>query len=210
LLVRGRNPALRSASPLELGERVPVPPPALVVVGVVVPGDVEPPLGAALVDGVIVVGVPGLTAPVCGALVPPGVSVPGLAGAPGVVVAVLVVADGAPGSVGVLETVIVLVSGVACVVVEEPPLSLTSAAARTPNASAAITARATIGALQFAGAARRVRAAAPQLRHHSCWGSSPAPHSGHAASTGGPVLGTGCAGGGAATALLNGSWRTGG
>jgi hypothetical protein len=47
------------------------------------------------------------------------------------------------------------------------PASFTSAAAITPRTSASSTAAARIGALQFGAAASRVRAAAPQCRHHS-------------------------------------------
>ena len=101
-------------------------------------------------------------------------------------------------------TVIVLVTGGGVVAVLEPPLSLTSAAASTPSESTAITAIATIGALQFGGAARRVRAAAPQLRHHSCSGSSGAPHSGQAASTGGVGLAPGVGGRSSSSAA---GWR---
>ena len=134
-------------------------------------------------EGAIVVGVPGVTAPV-------------------------VVVGIAPATVGGVATVIVVVEGAIALVVPEPPLSLTSAAASTPSASVAITAIATIGAFQFVGAARRVRAAAPQFRHHSCAGSSGAPHNGQAASTGGPALGADVVdvvgGGGVATTLLKG------
>ncbi len=134
-------------------------------------------------EGAIVVGVPGVTAPV-------------------------VVVGIAPATVGGVATVIVVVEGAIALVVPEPPLSLTSAAASTPSASAAVTAIAMIGAFQFVGAARRVRAAAPQFRHHSCAGSSGAPHNGQAASTGGPALGADVVdvvgGGGVATVLLKG------
>jgi hypothetical protein len=53
-----------------------------------------------------------------------------------------------------------------------------------------------------------VRAAAPQFKHHSWVGSSGAPHSGQAASTGGPTLAEGVVGGGglAATALKGSGW----
>jgi hypothetical protein len=64
------------------------------------------------------------------------------------------------------------------VVEPEFPASLTRAAASTPSESTATITTATIGAFQFEDAARRVRAAAPQRRHHSCSGSSGAPQSG--------------------------------
>jgi hypothetical protein len=69
---------------------------------------------------------------------------------------------------------------VATGVVVEPelPASLTSAAASTPSASTATTTTAMVGAFQFGGGARRVRAAAPQRRHQSWSGCSGAPHSG--------------------------------
>ena len=75
----------------------------------------------------------------------------------GVVVAV-------PGEVTAAGLVTVVVT---LVVEEEPPASLTRATASTPSDSVATTASAMIGAFQFEEAARRVRAAAPQRRHHS-------------------------------------------
>jgi hypothetical protein len=209
LPVRGKKPALRSASSLDLDK--PWPWPAPVLVPVPLPVALGPPAPPVVREGAIVVGVPGFTAPVLGALAPPGVPPSGVAGALGAAeppgVAELVVGGRFSEVVGVAGTVIVVViAGGACGV-GEPALSLTSAAASTPNATAAITAIATIGARQLAGAARRVRAAAPQVKHHSWAGSSGAPQSGHAASTGALVNGAGV-GGEAATALLNGSWRT--
>ena len=183
-LVRGAKPALRSASSVEGDRLVPV-----VVVGVVaVVVVVWLPAGAVVAPGEIVVGVPGVPGV-------PGVTAPVVVGTtapprPVAPVAPVVVVGIAPGSAGA-AVVIVLVTGGGVVAVLEPPLSLTSAAASTPSASTAITAIATIGAFQFVGAARRVRAAAPQLRHHSCSGSSGAPHSGQAASTGGVGLAPG-------------------
>ena len=50
------------------------------------------------------------------------------------------------------------------------PASLMPAAAITPSERAAIRASAAVGPFQFGEAARRVRAAAPQRRHHSCVG----------------------------------------
>jgi hypothetical protein len=93
-----------------------------------------------------------------------GVAAPGLvvlgAPAPGVVVS----AGGATVAGGVTAIV------VAVVVESNPPASFISARASTPIESAPTTAIATIGALQFADVANRVRAAAPQRRHHSCSG----------------------------------------
>jgi hypothetical protein len=189
-LVRGRNPALRSASSLEGEEPVPV------LVGVVAVGVVAVAVGPPVVvavDGLIVVGVPGVTAPVVvGATTPPRPVAPAVP-----VVVVGIVPGAVPGTIGVaVVTVRVTRGGV--VALGEPPLSLTSAAASTPSASTAIAAIAMIGAFQLVGAARRVRAAAPQFRHHSCQGSSGAPHSGQTASTGGAGLapGAGTLGGG--------------
>jgi len=183
LLLRGTNPALRRASSLAAEDPLLVVLGGVVALGAVVGRPVVVPVAGD--DGVIVVGVPGLTAPVpVGAVVASGVSVVGVPGvplAPGVV-ATPVVLGSAPAAVGVVATVIVVVTGVTgLAVVDEPPLS----------ASAAITAIAMSGAFQFVGAASRVRAAAPQFRHHSCTGSRAAPHSGQAASTGGPALGAG-------------------
>ncbi len=151
-LVRGSKPALRSASSAD-DRLVPV-------LGIVVVAPGADVVGLVAVGVVRVVGVPGVVAPgVVGAVVPPG-PVPDVVG--------VVVVGNDPGVVGAVVVVIVLVTGGSVLVVPGPPLSLTSAAASTPSASVAITAIATIGAFQLVGAARRVRAAAPQLRHHSC------------------------------------------
>jgi len=75
---------------------------------------------------------------------------------------------------GVLVTVIVLGVGAGPV----SPASFTSAAASTPSESTATTIAPSSGVRQFGDAASRVRAAAPQRRHHSCSGCSGAPHSG--------------------------------
>ena len=165
------------------------------LVGVVAVGVVTvvvaPPVDVA--EGEIVVGVPGVTAPVVvGATTPPRPVAPVVD-----VVVVGIVPGTAPGAIGA-SVVTVRVTGATAVGVFELPLSFTSAAASTPSASTAIAVIATIGAFQLVGAARRVRAAAPQLRHHSCRGSSGAPHSGQAASTGGVELtpGAGTLGGG--------------
>lgn len=127
------------------------------------------------VVGVIVVGVPGVLAPRT-PVVALGAVAPGTA-APGVTVV------GTPGTAAVG---VVLLAAVVTVVVTEaavdpdPPASLTSAAASTPSASAAITATVAIGAFQLGVAARRVRAAAPQRRHQSCSGDRGVPQSGQA------------------------------
>jgi hypothetical protein len=114
-----------------------------------------------LAAGVVAVGVLAPGVPVVGVVVAPGVVV---AGVPGAVVAAL-------GVTGVLATGAVLSTVVATVESElEPPLSFTSAAASTPSESAATLASTAIGTLQLGVAARRVRAAAPQFKHHSCSG----------------------------------------
>jgi hypothetical protein len=203
-LVRGRNPALRSASSLAVDD--PVLAPVVLVAGVVtvVVGAAAPP--PVVLAGAIVVGVPGVTAaPVLAGVVVPGVSVVGVPGVTAPVVVGIV-----PATVGVVvATVIVVVMGATgFAVVFEPPLRSTSAAASTPSARAATTAIVMIGAFQLVGAASRVRAAAPQCRHHSCPGSRGAPHNGQAASTGGPGLVVGVVdGGGAATVLKDFFWR---
>ncbi len=136
-----------------------------------------------------------------GALVPP--APPGVVGtvtpAPGGVPAAPVVAGGAV--VAVVVGVLVAPTGAVTVRVTgagagpESPASFTSAAARTASARAATTATATIGAFQPGAAARRVRAAAPQCRHHSWSPASGAPHSGQASWNAGCAAGAG--GGGA-------------
>src|SRR5664280_1165459 len=141
--------------------------------------DVVPP-GPAVPPAPVVVVAPGVF------VVPPGVLVVGVlapgTAAPGVVAAGVVAAPGA----GVVGAAGVLAAGVVMVVVAgaeeelESPASLTSAAARTASASAAMTATVAIGPFQLGVAARRVRAAAPQLRHQSCSGLSGVLQSGHA------------------------------
>ena len=156
---------------------------------------VERPGVVALLDGLeapvleVVLGVLGVVA---GRLVL-GVLAPGTAGV--VVVGTVAVGTVAVGVTAGLVTVIVVGTVVEC---PEPPASLTSAAASTPSASATITASAITGVFQEGDAASRVRAAAPQCRHHSCSGASAAPHSGHAWSAGGgAAVGTGAEGGAA-------------
>jgi hypothetical protein len=127
--------------------------------------------------------------PVPGAVVAPGTVAPG-AGVLGAGAAAVGVT-----AVGVLVTVVTAGLVVECA---EPPASVTSAAASTPIESMARTAIARIGAFHAGDAAKRVRAAAPQCRHHSCSGLSGVPHSGHVS----PMEGEGAAvpgGGGAAT-----------
>jgi hypothetical protein len=192
-LARGSKPALRSASSAADD--------LVLVFGVVVAPGTDVVGVVALAVGVVsVVGVPGVAPGVVGAVVPPR-PVPGVVGVVGVVVVGI-----APGVVGVVAVIVVVTAG-SVLVVPGPLLSLTSAAASTPSASVAITAIATIGAFQLVGAASRVRAAAPQLRHHSCWGSSAAPHRGQAASTGGAVLAPGIVVVGGAAMLLKSSVR---
>ncbi len=105
-----------------------------------------------------------------------GVLVPGVAGV--VVVGSVAVGTVAVGVVAGVVTVIVLGAVVVECAVE--PASLMSAAASTPIASAMTIASAITGVFHAGDAARRVRAAAPQRRHHSCSGASEAPHNGHA------------------------------
>ena len=87
------------------------------------------------------------------------------------------------GALGEVLTVTVFATGV------EFEASLTSEAARTPSDSVATIARAAIGAFRLGGGPRRVRAAAPQRRHHSCSSASNVPHSGQLSleATAGPV-----------------------
>jgi hypothetical protein len=135
--------------------------------------------GEVLVPGDVTAGdvaVPGdVTAGDVGVPVWPGVGVAPVAVAPGA--AVVVVGATAAGAV-----VTVVVAGDAGE--PESPASLTRAAAITPSDSAATTASAMIGAFQLGDVARRVRAAAPQRRHHSWSEASGAPHSGQASALG--------------------------
>src|ERR1019366_2322993 len=128
------------------------------------------------VAGVVVVDAPGAPTPPAA---PVPVLVPGVGGAPGVLGQGSggggVVAGGATVAAAVVM-VFVLTGGAGPV----SPASLTRAAARTPSESTTTTTAATSGAFQLGDAARRVRAAAPQLRHHSCSGWSGLPHNGQA------------------------------
>jgi hypothetical protein len=122
----------------------------------------------------------------------PGVVTPGVE-LRGAVFGVLVVGVEPPGTgtgvvtVGVVGTIAEGVAAAAVVTVlvvggapgPESPASFTSAAASTPSESTATAIAPSRGAFQFGDAARRVRAAAPQRRHHSCSGCSGAPHRGH-------------------------------
>ena len=126
------------------------------------------------IDDVTVVTGPSATGgAVTGVLAPGVVALGVVALGAGVVVAV-------PGEV----TEAGRVTDVATALAGEPefPASLTRAAASTASANAATTATATIGAFQFEEDATRVRAAAPQRRHHSWSGWSGAPHIGQESS----------------------------
>lgn len=77
-------------------------------------------------------------------------------------------------------TVVTVLGEVALFELDGSSASLTSAALSTPRDSTITTLSMIIGARQFAGAASRVRAAAPQLRHQSCSGMIGIPHRGQA------------------------------
>jgi multisubunit Na+/H+ antiporter MnhC subunit len=110
----------------------------------------------------------------------PGFFPPGAVAVPGVVVRgrVLVPVSPVPGVlvVGAVAVGVAVMAGavvtvvVAGAVVErsEPPARVTRAAASTPRESAARTASARTAGFQEGDAAKRVRAAAPQCKHHSC------------------------------------------
>src|SRR6202035_962156 len=145
-------------------------------------GVLTPPRDLVVRPGIWVVEAPGARVP--GVLAPgallPGTPLPGSA-VPGVVA----VGVGVGVGVGVVEagavvTVVVVAGGG-----PPDPASDMSAAASTPSDSATTTASATIGPLQPGAAARRVRAAAPQRRHHSCSACRGPPHSGQASPVGG-------------------------
>lgn len=151
--------------------------PVVCVVDVLVPG------GTVCV-GVLVPAAPGVVA---GALVV-GVVVAGVVVA-GVVAAGVLVAGSVPGggvlaAAGALEDVVVALT-VSDAEDPESPASETSAAISAPSDSTPTTASPITSAFQFGAAASRVRAAAPQRRHHSCVRCSGAPHSGHASPLGG-------------------------
>jgi hypothetical protein len=94
------------------------------------------------------------------------------------------------------EVLVTVVTVVTAALAPEPelPARSTSAAPRAPSDSATSTANAMIGAFQFGAAARRVRAAAPQRRHHSCSRCNGVAHKGQAS--------PGLAGGGGVNAGL--------
>jgi hypothetical protein len=140
---------------------------ALVVVVPVAPGVVV--AGVEVVFAAVPVLVPGVVV----GLVVPGVVGVVLVGAVAVVGVVGTVAIGAA-TAGVVTVVVVAGTG------DEPPARLTRAAASTPRASTATTTNAPIGRFQLGAGAKRVRAAAPQLKHHDCSGCSGAPHTGQA------------------------------
>lgn len=123
---------------------------------------------------VVAVPVPGVVAvePVV-----PGTALPGVVAVVAGVVAVVAVL-GAAAAAGVVTVVVVAGTGA------EPPARSTRAAASTPSARTTTTASAPIGPFHPGDGARRVRAAAPQLRHHPCSGCSGAPHTGHASPLG--------------------------
>jgi hypothetical protein len=131
------------------------------VLGEVTAGDVEVPVWVG-----VVTFAPGVTAPgvfVPGALAAGGVALGAVAGG---AVALGAVVVGVGVTAGAVVTVVV--AGVA--VAREFPVSLTRAPASTPSDSVVRTASAMTGAFHFEDAAKRVRAAAPQRRHHSCSG----------------------------------------
>jgi hypothetical protein len=123
-----------------------------------------------LAPGELPVGAVGVPVRPGVAVLAPGVAAPGAVGvlAPGVVVLGALVPGVAVVGVTAAGLVTVLVAGV--VVVSKLPASFSRAAVSTPSDSAATTAIAIIGAFQLEDVARRVRAAAPQRRHHSCSG----------------------------------------
>jgi hypothetical protein len=100
-----------------------------------------------------------------------------VAGAAAVVVGVAV---GVTGAGGAAAAAVVTVRVTWVLVGVELPARSTSAAVRTPSESATTATIPAIGARQFGVAASRVRAAAPQCRHHSCSGCSGLPQSGQA------------------------------
>jgi hypothetical protein len=118
----------------------------------------------------------------------------------GAVVAVVGAVVAVEGTVVAVESaVVVTVVVVATAGVPEPVARLTSAAASTPSDSATTTASAAVRPLQLGDAARRVRAAAPQRRHHSWSGCNGAPHSGHGSPDGGDIACVPAVGGDVAT-----------
>jgi hypothetical protein len=126
--------------------------------GAVVPGTPVVPTPAAVVPAVLTPGTP-VVAPA------------GPAAAPGVVVAP------AAGAVTVCVTATVPLGPL-------EPASDTSAAVRAPSESTITVVSAITGGRHRGVAARRVRAAAPHRKHHSCSDPNGPPHSGQRSSTG--------------------------
>jgi hypothetical protein len=159
-----------------------VPGGAVVVGAVALPAAVVPACGAAAPEAVVpapgaVVVALGAVVVALGAVVPaPGTVLPGALADPGVVTAGAATA----GVVTVLVTATVLVEP------SESPASETSAAVNAPRESTITAANAITGARQLGVAASRVRAAAPQRRHHSWSAPKAPPHSGQLSATGLP------------------------
>ena len=110
-----------------------------------------------------------------GAVAVPGVAVRGrvlvpVSPVPGVLVLGTVVGAVAVGVAVTAGAVVTVVVAGAVVERPEPPARVTSAAASTPSESAARTASVRTAGFQEGDAAKRVRAAAPQCKHHSCAG----------------------------------------
>jgi hypothetical protein len=101
--------------------------------------------------------------------------------------------------VPVVGAMIVLVTATVLAGLLESPASETSAAASAPSESTITTPRAITGPCQRGVAARRVRAAAPQRRHHSCSAPIGAPHSGQPSAIG--LAGADSGGGAVATPI---------
>lgn len=81
-----------------------------------------------------------------------------------VIVGVVAVTVGMMTAPGVVVVMVRVVAGPSA---PEPPASFTRAAASTPRESTTTTTAIVRGAFQLGDAASRVRAAAPQFRHHS-------------------------------------------
>ncbi len=185
----------------ELPELPAVEVPVLLLV-LVAPGPVvvepAPPLpfaGAVVVAPVFGTVVPGAPAVLAPAVVVPAVLAPGT---PVVVPAAPAAPAAAPGVVVAPAAGAVTVRVTATVPpVPLEPASDTSAAVSAPSESTITVVSAITGGRHRGVAARRVRAAAPHRRHHSCSFPNGPPHSGQRSSTGscGGVAG----GGGVAT-----------
>jgi hypothetical protein len=170
----------------------------LVVVpaGAVVGALVALPLGAA--PGVVRPAPAGDAGMLAAGTVVPGVLVAGVLVRGVLVAGVLAAPAAAAGAVAVL-----VIAGVFAAELPELPASETSAALSAPRESRITALSAITGARQLGIAARRVRAAAPHRRHHSCSACNGAPHSGHP-SMGGVDAGDG--GGGAVTVTCRRPW----